>query len=310
VEERLMDERRIVFITGVARSGTTAIADLLNLHPEICIGIERYKFKFLRRGEFDGDEFTLGRFFDFRPSDTNILPTGPGRWRRVYRQLRLKFPRAAVVGDKIPHLLDRFEGCARAYPQAKWIYMLRDINGVASSWNARARNPEDNWPATNDFRRAVEVWNRANALIRALPEERVRVVAYEDFFGGSAAARRSLLDFLGVREGPGFRRAAAVSYRRYEEVVLAKRPEVLEDQETYLAAQADMQTYCELLARARAAGQRQAGVRPAEALPDPAARRRFAPLRRLAVSRRLRKTLGRHGRRLYGWLARALPLRP
>ena len=103
------DSKRIVFIIGVARSGTTAMADLLNLHPEICIGIERYKFKFVRRGEFDAADFTPERFFDLRARDTNILPHNGGRWKAVYSRMRRKFPRAAVVGDKIPHLFERFE---------------------------------------------------------------------------------------------------------------------------------------------------------------------------------------------------------
>ena len=65
---------RVLLVTGVGRSGTTAIANLLNGHPRTCIGVERYKYKFLRRGEFEGDEFTPQRFFDFRPTDTNVLP--------------------------------------------------------------------------------------------------------------------------------------------------------------------------------------------------------------------------------------------
>ena len=249
------DGRTTVFIIGVARSGTTAMADLLNLHPEICIGIERYKFKFARRGEFDGDEFSPGRFFDFRPGDTNILPSAK-RWKAIYTRMQRKFPRATVVGDKIPHLFERFEECARAFPQARWICMLRDIDGVASSWNARAQNPADNWPAKHDFRKAVEVWNRANALIRALPEDRVRIVAYEDFFGGNEAARQALLDFIGVAKGPGFRKGAALAYRKYTEVVQAKQPLVLEGQEAHIAAEADMETYRDLLVRARAAADR------------------------------------------------------
>jgi Sulfotransferase family len=246
------DSRQVVFIIGVGRSGTTAMVDLLNLHPAIAIGIERYKLKFLRRGAFEGDEFTAARFFDFRPGDTNILPEKADRWAKVYRRLGRKFPQVAVVGDKIPHLFERFEECERAFPGARWVYMLRDINGVACSWNARARNPEDRWPAKNDFREAVATWNRANALIRTLPEERVRIVAYEDFFGGSEAARRSLLAFIGVEEEPRFREGAAAAYRKYE-AVRTTPPLVLEGQEALLAAEADTETYRALLARARAA---------------------------------------------------------
>lgn len=244
-----MDDSRIVFVIGVGRSGTTAMAELLNTHEEICIGIERYKFKFVRRGEFEGDEFEPGRFFDFRPTDTNLLPDAEERWRVLYDRLRDKFPRARVRGDKIPHLFERFEACAAAFPQAKWIYMLRDIDGVATSWNGRAHNPEDKWPRGNDYRRAVEVWNRANALIRDLPEDgRVHVVSYQAFFGGAPGTRRALLDFLELEPTPAFRsqaRAASQKYQRLQDKVRV----VLEGQPAHLAATADMASYHALVER-------------------------------------------------------------
>ena len=153
--------------------------------------------------------------------------------------MRRKFPRATVMDDRIPHLFERFEECVRAFPPPSGSACCAAWAAFTSSWNARAQNPEDRWPAKNDFRAAVETWNRANALIRALPEERLRIVVYEEFFGGSASARRSLLDFIGVEEGPGFRKGAAATYRRYAEVVQAKRPLVIEGQEAHLAVQAD-----------------------------------------------------------------------
>jgi Sulfotransferase family len=251
VPRAMGDSNQVVFITGVPRSGTSAMAYLLNLHPAICIGIERYKFKFVRRGEVDGDEFTAERFFDFRPDDTNLLPERQPHRAKFYRRLERKFPQATVVGDKIPSLFDRFEACERAFPEARWVYMLRDVNGVACSWNARAANPEDKWPAKKTFRKAVRDWNRANALIRALPEERVRIVAYKDFFGGSEAARQSLLAFLGAEDEPSIREGAAAAYQKYVEVVQAKTPLVLPGQEAYVAAEADLETYSALLALAR-----------------------------------------------------------
>ena len=68
-----MNDRQTIFVIGVGRSGTTAMAELLNMHDDICIGIERYKFKFVRLGEFEGNEFEPERFFRFsgRPIPTS-----------------------------------------------------------------------------------------------------------------------------------------------------------------------------------------------------------------------------------------------
>lgn len=241
--------KKIVFVIGVGRSGTTAVAELLNKHEDICIGIERYKFKFLRRGAIDGDEFEAERFFDFRETDTNILPKQAGKWRTIYDRMREKFPQARVCGDKIPHLFERFDACNAAFPEARWIYMLREIDGVASSWNARALNPRDAWPEQNDYRKAVRVWNEANALIRNLADDRIRVVSYEDFFAGDPHIRRALLDFLEVKPNPVFRRHAGIARRKYEQLLRHKTPVMLKGQAEHLAATADMETYRALRAR-------------------------------------------------------------
>jgi len=50
-----------ILVTGVARSGTTALGELLNTHTEICLGIERFKFQFLRANVYDRALFERGR---------------------------------------------------------------------------------------------------------------------------------------------------------------------------------------------------------------------------------------------------------
>jgi hypothetical protein len=166
--------------------------------------------------------------------------------------MRRKFPRSVIRGDKIPHLFKRFDLCDRAFPEARWIYMLRDINGVASSWNARAQNPADKWPRRNDYRRAVQIWNEANALVRARPAARLLVVSYEAFFAGAPEARRAVTDFVGIEDSDWFAAKTAGFYRTYAEVVRPKPPVTLAGQEEHLAATADMESYNALIARSAA----------------------------------------------------------
>lgn len=240
---------RVLFVTGIGRSGTTAMADLLNAHPSVCIGIERYKFKFLRRGDFEGHEFTPERFFDFREDDTNILPSLPGRWRRIYARLEDKLPRSTVVGDKIPNLFEKFSECRTVFPQARWIYMLRDIEGVAASWTARALNPNDRWPEKNDFRAAVRVWNRANAMVLKMPADTMMIVDYDAFFSGNRAARRAVLDFIGIEDSPDFVEAIKPFYRKYSQL-RDRDPVTIDGQAEHLAETANLVAYRRLRARA------------------------------------------------------------
>ncbi len=248
-----MAEQQILFLIGAGRSGTTALAELLNAHPAICIGIERYKLRFLRHGVFSGSEFTRRRFFHFRAPDTNILPSISGKWRALYADMAPKYARARIVGDKIPHLYEKFDECAAAFADAKWIYMLRKVDAVASSWNARAHSASDKWSSQNDYRRAVPVWNAANATIMTrLDPQKVHVVCYEDFFSGNPIPYRALLRFLGVGEPPAFKARVADAFRHYGETILRKTPLVLEGQPEFIAQTADFETYRDLL---RASGQ-------------------------------------------------------
>lgn len=251
-ERPAVQSSRVLFLTGVGRSGTTAMAMLLNAHPHICLGMERYKLKFLRGSRFEGNEFTQERFFDFQPGDTNILPGLSSRWRILYEQIALKLSGARIVGDKIPHLFDKFDECSRVFPEARWIYMLRGIDGVASSWNARAKNPSDKWPESNDFRMAVQTWNAGNRVINALPADRLRIVSYEDFFGNDSDDPGGLMEFMGIDDDDAFRAAVAASRKTYAEVVSQKAPVILEGQEAFIEEHADMETYRALRARVTA----------------------------------------------------------
>jgi hypothetical protein len=76
----------------------------------------------------------------------------------------------------------------------------------------------------------------------------VKVVAYEEFFGGSRQSHQALLDFLEVDQSEAFGRHAEAAYRKYAQFIQAKPPVVLDGQTEHLAATADLETYHALLA--------------------------------------------------------------
>ena len=64
------DARRELFLCGVGRSGTTALARCLNHHPQVVMGIERYA-RVLTVAQCCVDYralFEKKRFFAFEPS--------------------------------------------------------------------------------------------------------------------------------------------------------------------------------------------------------------------------------------------------
>ena len=232
------------FVLGPARSGTTAMVDLLNTHPAICMGVERYKRYYRRNRAYPAALLTKERFFTFEEGDTN---TNPERkpWKPLYQSLAAKWDSATVVGDKegfaaLPHIV-------AGVPEPRIIYMLRQISTLASSWNSRAASPKDKWPERNDFRAAVNRWNEANALAYSYADRlggNLLVINYETFFAGDDSYAGRLMQFLGLEPGNSeFMHAYHASARHYRDVVSQKPPLVLDGQVEHLEQTADMETY-------------------------------------------------------------------
>jgi hypothetical protein len=195
--------RRYLFICGCPRSGTTAITELLNTHPTIAIGMERYKYRIRRNTtDINASLFEAENFFKFCPKETNILPS-QGNWTQLYQQMQTKFSTQLdlLVGDKNPFYFNSYEQMEAAMKNIKWVFLLRNIEQVAASYNARAANPSDLWPQDNNYTKAVEHWNTALArtwrFFKKNPMN-LFVCEYELFFAGNGSYFKALTDFLEV----------------------------------------------------------------------------------------------------------------
>lgn len=197
--------QRLLFLAGLARSGTTALLHVLNAHPEVAIGMERYKrvlngrIDLLTPGLFDKD-----RFFDFSDGLTNQDPAEAARWGVDYAAIEKKYDEATYVGDKMTVI--RFGAVRERLPEARFVFIVRDIDQVASSWDRRAQDAADaHWPERSDARASVERWNqslrRIRRAVRQQPEL-ATVVEYTRFFGDpEATSLKAVLEFLGLPWG-------------------------------------------------------------------------------------------------------------
>jgi hypothetical protein len=249
-----------VFVTGCPRSGTTALCRLLGSHLQVVLGIERYKslVRTMRLHHTPGlitpELFEPDRFFDFRPSDTNVLPDEPSiavhydaARRRVDRGL------ATLFGDKVMPpdgwvLLDLVE----QFPDARFVFVYRDPMAVANSFEVRARHRDDGWPVENDHSVAVGHWTRAfdaaEHLRQRVGPERIMTVRHELLFSPSDDTTfEALFAFLDLELWDGTRKAFA-SMRRG-----ANRPSpwvLTKDQEAAARAEIDAELMATWDARA------------------------------------------------------------
>jgi len=192
-----------LFVCGVPRSGTTALTRLLNGHSKIGIGIERYRFRAMKHKDcpYQIELFEKKRFFNYRPEDGAV-----DVWQKYsgdYEELASKWKHLAWTGDKVPRLYLAADNLLRDIPDARLIFILRDVFSVAASWQGRADDTADlSWPVSNGWSAAVEEWNRgveiAANLIRNYPD-RVVLVDYQDIFSEDLVTLRRLFGSLGLR---------------------------------------------------------------------------------------------------------------
>ncbi len=198
-----------ILVTGVARSGTTALAELLNSHADICLGIERFKFQFLIQNNFSATLFEKDRFFDFRAEDTNLDPALRPHWQPVYDGIREKWDTAKIIGDKVPDLTPILKDFAAENPDFKYIFILRNLKDVGLSWQSRANRTRDKWPSGKGFVEACKEWSEQMIQLKALSQDasfrkKVLLIDYDRMFQPETQTLQAILNFLELETCPPF----------------------------------------------------------------------------------------------------------
>lgn len=237
-----------LFIGGCPRSGTTALVNYLNRDERMVVGMERFKYM---RNDVRPESFDEDVFFYPLEEETNY------RSATFYWSLLYKWRRGGVriVGDKVPLYTYALPRLAQHFPDFRFVFLLRDLDAVANSFVARARNPEDkNWPADNDHRAALRHWNESLARLRRFVgpdgDDRVFVVDYESMFGGDIEHLEALYSFVGLDLPREVRRSFVQSTGRWSS--RGARESLLGDPEREELARGrdeELETWCRSLVR-------------------------------------------------------------
>jgi hypothetical protein len=192
-----------LFIAGCPRSGTTALTTFLNGDDRLLLGQERFR---RIRKSVEPFHFTEEVFFNPTSHETSwAMPwraetVWPGTFVE-YQELRARWRSGSVriIGDKAPYYVRHLERLDQEFPRARFAILVRNLDEVARSYDRRAANPSDHWPAENDHRLAAHDWNDSLAHARAFAEQesaRLLVIAHERFFFGEPGELERLYAFL------------------------------------------------------------------------------------------------------------------
>lgn len=228
---------RPLFVAGCQRSGTTAFVEYLNDQPEILVCRERYKY-IPRQVTFD--HFSFERILDYSESETNMPEQDYAELVARKDPQKLKW-----IGDKNPDYYQVFERLLEQNPGARFILLYRPLEEVAESFEARAKDPEDRWPAHYDFERSVKQWNlalnRTRKFIESGHADNVLIVSYHDFFYRNETCLPLLSRFLQIelddriRESWGARSTDFKNTRRTKNALSAEQVSFLSNNKHHAA---------------------------------------------------------------------------
>jgi len=197
------DGTRVALVTGAPRSGTTALVELLNCHPDIAMMNERYN-RLVAREEVGLDHFLSDRLRDFQDGDGSPVAFGMD----VTQQALSKLGSAKVVGDKVPRPRNMFK-LAQRLGNAPVIAILREPQGMAESYMGRVRRAEmqlakggnATWQTQRDFKAAVREFNDYVELLRDMSASKSGgtmpwlLIDYVSLFSGAFPVER-IFEFL------------------------------------------------------------------------------------------------------------------
>ena len=156
----------------------------MSAHPKIVLGVERYVLLAnQKRNRFSPELFEKDKFFDLQPRETFYKELNAGGYYEVARR---RFDDALWVGDKIPHLFQKYDEVDAALPGAHYIYIVRNIIDVAGSYQKRADT--GSWKETRDYARAVLDWRHSiEATLKftarmTTSKSRVHIISYEELY--------------------------------------------------------------------------------------------------------------------------------
>ncbi|WP_344173700.1 sulfotransferase [Pilimelia columellifera] len=177
-----------VFLFSSVRSGSTLLRMILNSHPAVYAPHELHLTQLTAKLDNQYVTDAMHELGFSAEELTHLL------WDRVLERALTRSGKKILV-EKTPHHTFMWSRIARCWPDARYLFLLRDPAAIAASW-ARARpqlSPDEVHAQVDRYATAVD------EARRALPGHTVR---YEDLARDAHPVIRGVCEFLGIEFDP------------------------------------------------------------------------------------------------------------
>lgn len=196
----MLANKKLVFIVGCARSGTTWLQQLLSQSPNVATGPETHLFSSYLRSLEDTWHRRKGTYVGLSHLITEDELAG---WTRSFAELclgRIADARAGarIVVEKTPKHGEYGAAILRLFPEAFFIHIIRDPRAVVPSMRAASRSWGSSW-TSGRLADGSRKWRRdvMNARRAASLTERYTEVRYESLHADRAAEIVRLFAWMG-----------------------------------------------------------------------------------------------------------------
>jgi hypothetical protein len=227
-----------VVILGVSRSGTTLLKAMLDAHSQLAIPTESYFVPQLwdRHGErpdpdaFVADLRRLSRLREWGVDPDDVgrrLPAEP-TFAEAVQAIYLDYAEARGkprFGDKTPLYMQHLDVLPRAFPDARYVHIVRDGRDAALSLLAMTRAPRFNLARPRGVGDFACAWRREVRAARRFGREHAYFeLRYEDLVAEPEARLREVAAFVGLE----FESGMLEYHRREDPALYADHPRLAE----------------------------------------------------------------------------------
>lgn len=196
-------EKRLVFLVGAPRSGTTWVQLMLASTDEVATANESHLFSKYLASLFDGWDAFRGNAREIGlhhlMTEDEYLSLVRNFAYGVMARILAKKPNASIILEKTPQHLKVWRRILKTFPDACFLHLVRDPRSVAASLQAAQATWGRRWLSTRliDYCSQWRYYIEQGREIRKHTKNYIEV-RYEDFINDGGHTLRSVFAWLGV----------------------------------------------------------------------------------------------------------------